>query len=237
MNTPIRLDSLMPAQSLATLEAIKTGDLKPNQFESHRVRKEIRARLAAQEYVRNGMVFREAWRTVTGITGYASNNILKTLGKQTDIFMDELSRIMGKSDIDRDRALNILWTMVNTSIIDFVHDNGQMMTIPQLRKLPRVMQIIISDIDVVTSQDVVKDDKGKVMLDDNGSPYLRTTQKVKIKIPEKMLAVQQLAQLMRWVGPTGGTMVNINIGRMMSDADARQQRVAEVYDNETGLPD
>jgi hypothetical protein len=237
MSTDISLSSLLPAKSAEQVRAIESGEVKVNKFESHRIRKEMRARLVAQEYVRNGMVFKNAWKTVTGITGYASDNILKTLGAQTDIFMEELSTLVSKSDVDRDRALNLLWTMVNTSILDFVNDNGEILSIPELRKLPRAVQIMISDLDVTVTQETIKDANGNLMCDDNGSPYLRTKQKVRIKVPEKMAALNQLAQLMRWVGPAGGTMVNINIGRMISDADARQRRVSQVYDNETQQPD
>lgn len=229
----IDFDSLTPALSKAALEA---PDARPK-HSLHKIRKAARARLVAQEFVRNGMNLVAAYRTVVG-KKYAGKgtSIMSIMGESTDVFVEELSRIIDKSDISRDRALSILWTMINTSILDFIDDNGNVLPIAELRKLPRVVQLMISKIEVTVSQKEVRDAKGNPMLDDNGSPFMATSQRVKIEVPERMAALMQLAQIMRWVGPT--TVINnINLGRLMSDADARASRAEIIYDAATGKLD
>lgn len=230
----IKFDSLVPAKSQLTHEAEEKGlstapkTPKPG---LHKLKKAARARLIAQEYIRNGMNLRQAINTVTGSTSKKPGNGLMTLmGDTTDIFVDELSKLIDKSDVSRDRALTLLWAMVNTSILDFIDDHGHVMPIAELRKLPRVMQIMLSKIDVTTSQRAVRDESGKIMKDDNGSPYMATEERVRIEIPEKMLALNQLAQIMRWVGPTTIVQNNINIGRLMADADAKLERSRVIYE-------
>jgi hypothetical protein len=199
--------------------------------ELHKLRKQARARLIAQEFVRNGMKLRSAIHTVTGTNPKStSNGIMTLMGDTTDIFVEELSTVVSKSDVDREKALSLLWAMVHTSILDFIDDNGRVLPVAELRKLPRVMQILLSKIDVSSKQVVVKDEHGKVMCDDNGSPYLATEQRVKIELPEKMVALAQLAQIMRWIGPTTLVQNNINIGRLMADADARRDRAEIIYE-------
>jgi hypothetical protein len=222
------------AKSADQLKAEQTSLVVIPQHTSHRIRKEMRARLVAQEFVRNGMDFVEAWRTVTGMKTLPNNaSMLKALGSQMDIFVDELSHIVHKSDIDRDRTLSILYGMVNTSILDFMDDKGDILAVSELKKLPRVMQLMISEIEVFNAEGTVKDGKGNPVLDDNGSPYVVRSQKVKIKIPERLAAINQLAQIMRWIGPTVALNVQVNIGRMMSEADERATRATMLYDQAT----
>src|ERR1700750_478626 len=128
---------LLLSQILGTATSIAQREAKVEKkvpaHESHRIRKQMRARMVAQEYMRNGMDFAEAWKSVTGNKSMPSNmSMMKALGPETDIFMDEISKIVNKSDSDRERALGILWTMVNTSILDFMDDNGDILSIAEL---------------------------------------------------------------------------------------------------------
>lgn len=230
----IDFESLLPAKSQEVMEAEAKGLStlpKKSKHQLHKLRKAARARLIAQEYVRNGMNLRQAIHTVSGHAPKTnSNSIMTLLGDTTDTFVSELSNVVGKSDIDRERALNLLWAMVNTSYLDFVDDHGEYLPISEMRKLPRVMQLMITKLDISTKHVPVRDENGKVMRDDNGSPYLAIEQRVRIALPEKMLALTQLAQIMRWIGPTTLVQNNINIGRLMSDADARRDRAEIIYE-------
>lgn len=231
---PIDFESLLPAKSQeqhdTEAKGLSTAPKRP-QPRLHKLKKAARARLIAQEYVRNGMNLRNAIITVTGSKALKpGNSMLKLLGDSTDVFVEELSKIVDKSDISRDHALSLLWAMVNTSILDFIDDHGNTLPVGELRKLPRVMQIMLTKIKVTTKQEVVKGDDGKVMKDDNGSPYLATTQQVRIELPDKMLALNQLAQIMRWVGPSVLVNQTFNIGRAMADADARIARANVIYE-------
>lgn len=232
--TTIDFDSLLPAKSQEQHDAEAKGlstAPKKGKPSLHKLRKTARARLIAQEYVRNGMNLRQAMITVTGSKSLKpGNSLMALLGDTTDVFVDELAKLVDKSDVNRDRALNLLWAMVNTSVLDFIDDRGDTLPIAELRKLPRVMQVMLHKISVTSKQEVVKGEDGKVMRDDNGSPFLATIQTVKVELPDKMIAMSQLAQMMRWVGPT--TLINqtFNIGRAMADADARAERATIIYD-------
>jgi hypothetical protein len=88
---------------------------------------------------------------------------------------------------------------------------------------------MLSKIEIHEKQVAVLDENRRPMVDDNGVPYLRAEQHVKIEIPEKMASIQQLAQLMRWVGPT--TQVVFNVGALMTDAEDRAKTIGRVYEN------
>lgn len=188
-----------------------------------------KVRLIAQEYVRNGMSFPKAYQTVTGHKAKAT--MFKTLRHHSDEFVDEIGRVLERSDIERESALNLLWAMVNTSILDFVDEHGTMLPVSELKRLPRVMQVMIHKMKVTTTQLPVRDENGKYMLDDVGRPFLKNVSKVEIEIPEKITALTQLAQLMKWVSPAGGN-TTYNIGTLMVDADSRGQRLGRTYDAE-----
>lgn len=223
----------VPAKSVAMIEAEKAG--KVVRQAGHKMRKDGQARLLAQEFVRNGFNFTEAYFTVTGsrLTG-ARESMHKALGPQTDVFMQEVGRMVERSDINKEKAINIVWAMVNMSILDYMDDHGRILSIRELKQLPRVMQIMISEVKMKAVMVPLKDDKGKPMLDDNGSPYLTRVEQVSIKIPEKMASLQQLAILMRWTGPLVNLNLNLSVGQMMIEADERKRRVERMYDNDTG---
>jgi len=229
----INLKDLLPAQSRVEIETEKVAPIKRDKKQTDLLRRETFARLVAQEYVRNGLNFQAAYMTVGGTKVGKGNNVFRSLGDQADTFMAELSRIIDKTDIDREQVLTALWAMFNTSILDFVDDHGNTLPIKELRKLPRVQQIMLTKLDVTSTQEEVRDETGKVMCDDNGSPYLRTIQRVRIEIPEKMVAINQLALLMKWVGPATQVNLQLNVGRMMADADARHTKSQRVYEGIT----
>lgn len=196
------------------------------------VRKQTMARLVAQEYVRNGMNLIDAYNAVNH-TAYVPNGqtMYRLLGKATDDFMDELNRLLARSDISRERALAILWTMINTSILDFLDEHGNILSVKELKKLPRTMQLLLSKISVESHQSVALDPTTKKpMLDDLGRPYLTTHAKVRIEIPDKLVAFRQLAEVMRWVGPTVQVNNFVSVGVQMAEADARARRMDRVYE-------
>lgn len=231
----IELKDLLPATVKDAPEPPRERARKGRDIRVHRA--QAKARLIAQEYVRNGMDFVDAYNTVCH-TRYVKNSmtVYRLLGKSTDTFIEELNRLLDKADIDRDKALGILWAMVNTSILDFLDEHGNMLPVKELKKLPRVMQVILSEIEVHTKQMIANGPDGKPMLNDMGVPYTLTVSHVKIKVPEKLAAMRQLAEIMRWVGPSV-QVNNFNVGAMMVEADARRKTLDKVYEGEfTELP-
>lgn len=225
-----KLDDLLPAP--AKDEVPTPAQVERTRHDMAVIRKKTMARLVAQEYVRNGMDLVGAYNTVNQ-TNYVKSSMTmhRLLGKGTDEFVEELERLVKRVDIDRDRALGILWSMVNASILDFMDDHGNVMSVKELKKLPRVLQQLISKIDVQTKQEVAIHPQTKQpLLDDMGRPYLITHSRVRIEIPDKMTAMRQLAEIMRWVGPA--TQINnfIDVGAAMAEADARTRRMGRIYE-------
>lgn len=229
----IPLQDLLPAPAADEQPTSKAAIQRKHQLRV--VRAEAQARLIAQEYVRNGMNLISAYNTVTGShypqRGKGHLTAYRLLGKSMDVFIEELNRIMAKTDISRERALAILWTMVNTSILDFLDDTGNVLPVKELKKLPRVMQLVISEIEVTSKQVVAKGADGKELMDDMGRPYLLTLSHVKVKVPDRITAFRQLAEVMRWIGPSV-QINNYNIGTLMAEADAKATNIEQVYDGE-----
>lgn len=224
------LNDLFPAKAQG--EAPRPVETERSRKSMAVVRKQTMARLVAQEYVRNGMNLIDAYNTVNH-TAYQPNGqtMYRLLGKATDDFMDELNRLLARADISRERALSILWTMINTSILDFLDEHGNILPVKELKKLPRTMQLLISKISVESHQAVALDPTTKKpMLDDLGRPYLVTHAKVRIEIPDKMVAFRQLAEVMRWVGPTVQINNFVSVGAQMAEADARARRMDRIYE-------
>lgn len=223
----INLNDLVPAKTAPMLEHEAKEHLYRPRHNLRHSRGEVRARLLAQEYVRNGQKLGAAMATI-GIRS-TDGSIGRLAVWQQDIFFDELQRLIARSDIERDRALQIMWTMVNTSILDFIDENGRMMEIKELKRLPRLVQLVISKIKIKRIQQEIKDKDGHLVLDDHGSPYLKTTEIVELEVPERLAAMNQLAQLMKWTGPIV-QVNNFNIGRHMMDADMRAEQAKVIYE-------
>jgi hypothetical protein len=217
-----RTDSLTQASSAPGKHLLKT--LSAAAF----------ARLLAQEYIRNGMNVAQAYMTLTGcapITGHALTLTKMTRGA-LDEFVDEIKVQLAQADIELERVLAQLWAMLQTSVLDFFGEDGKVLPVRELKKLPRCMQAIVLAIDVKSVEQVVNDTAGNVLMDDNGVPYLRLEQRVRITLPNKIDAHRQLAALMKWTGPQ--TVVNnfntVNIGVAMASADDRRRRMERVYE-------
>lgn len=195
-------------------------------------KKAIRARMLAREYVRNGMNLHQAYKTVTGYKDARPITLKDACRGHVDDFVDELKTLVEASKVDQTAALNFLWEMIHTSILDYFDDNGQVLPIRELKKLPRIMQQIIEKVEVKSVQSEVHDEKGNTLFDDNGRPYLKTSQYVKIELPPKLIALDQLAKIMKWVGPS--VVINnnnTNIGVLMTEKSAQIERLNKAYGN------
>lgn len=192
-------------------------------------RQTIRARLIAQEYIRNGMNLGAAYTQVTKMK--AGNKSLDQMtGGHTDEFVDEIRTMVDGARIDQQAVLNNLWTLIESSIFDFFDDDGNVLSIKEIKRMPRVYQQLIEQIEVKSAQHQVFDEKGKPLLDDNGNPYLRSVQDVKIKLPPKLLAVDLLAKIMKWIGPN--VVINnnnTNVAVFMTEKDQQRRRMETHY--------
>lgn len=227
---PIDFSKLVPARTVDEERADVGGKNPEHGRQLTKMRRDGMGRLLAQEYVRNGMNMADAIeRTFRGRINRQKTNFSNLQVETRNAFFDELSKLVANSDVDRERALSILWTMVNTSLLDFMDDHGRFLPVKELKKLPRLMQLCLSKIKIERHTHALKDRKGNPILDDMGRPFVETEEYVHIEMPERMAAINQLAQLMKWVGPQV-IVANFNIGRHMADADERLRDANRVYE-------
>lgn len=203
-----------------------------NRITADRIANEVRARRLAQAWVRYGMDMHKAFIEVTGRDFHKTkNSITQLTNNNVDAFVDEVRVCVDRSDIDKSAALNLLWTILQASIVDFFDENGRMLTVRELKKLPRVYQQIIQKMKVRTWQKPLKDKDGNLMFDDNGRPYVMEESEVELEILPKIEAIKQLALIMKWVGPA--TVINhntINVAAYMVNADERVRKLDSLYE-------
>lgn len=198
-------------------------------------RLDIRARLVAQEYARNGLDFRKAWETVTGKPSPPRRSMASLLGDSINTFVAEIEAVLRRADIDRDQALSIMWAVVNASLLDYMDDDGSTLSVERLRKLPRVMQSIITKIKVKTIESPVADSSGQPLMDDNGKPHITRSQYVELELMDKQDALDAIAKIMHWNAPD--TEVNLfSIGTLMQHADQRAATYERTYQDVDSRP-
>ena len=188
-----------------------------------------RARLLAQEWVRNGFNLSAAYRTVLHREPKWRKNGVAKLYHEMDEFVDELGILLKDARIDKTQVLNILWSMLHASILDYFDENGRILSITELKRLPRTMQMLIHKLKVHRTEEPVRDKDGNVMLDDMGKPQLTCTTRVEIEVPEKIVAIQQLAAMMRWTGPVMVANINVNLGILMAELDDKRKLLELSY--------
>lgn len=175
------------------------------------LRAETVSRLLAQAYVRENFSLRRAWLVVFPNGGTASLDRIPS----RPAFAAELERLMQASGIVKEEALTLLWTVLQSSVLDFLGDDGKMLPVPELKKLPRIMQAMIGEIKVTSNESATR---GK-------------RHQVQIKLLDKLVALRQLAEIMKWIGPA--QVINhttIHISDHMRDADTRARRLEAIYE-------
>lgn len=196
--------------------------------EAKKLRKQATSRLLGQAYLRTGCDLKAAFREV--FPEGAESTFRWEKIPDLDAFTEEIAATLNASEVTQAAAMNVLWTVVQSSVLDFLDDNGRVLPIDQLRKLPRVMHTVLSEIKVTVQQTPVRDASGEPMLDDMGKPYQSEKSFVHIKLLDKLVAVRQLAEIMKLVGPSSVVHTHLNIGEFITAADARARRLGRTYE-------
>lgn len=219
---------------LATTREQKAGSKQAEQVETTKLSKgiamKVRARLLAQEFLRNGQNIQKAYSTVVG-RPVKTQNASGFMRKHFDVFVDELQQAMEHAEIAKEQVLALLWAQARTSILDFFNDDGNVMTIAEMKRLPPILRALIDDVRVTTEEVALRDDAGNLVKGPDDLPYVTTRQKVHIQLVNKQEALRQLAAIMRWVGPH--TVINnntqINYAAVQIAADNRVARMNALY--------
>lgn len=189
----------------------------------------ITARLVANEYLRNGLNLKQAYESVTH-KKYTPARFNSMLAEDT-AFLDEVNVALTNADLEKNKIVAMLWAMACVSPLDFMDDDGITLSIKDLKQLPREMQAMLEAVEVVSSQEPVKDADGQIMTDDDGKPYLRVVQKVTVRIVRaKKEALATLAQIGKFIGPTMLNQTNVtvfNVAQGIADADNRRLKLLD----------
>lgn len=196
---------------------------KPRTDKQVVMNRKIRARLIAQAYIRNGMQMLPAVREVVGPHVKDARRVLNGVYGE---FIDELNVLMKNARIDKEQALSILWSIIHTSLLDYFDESGRFMSMAELKKLPRVMQLVIETVKVQTVEKAVMV-KGKPALDEQGNIVRDRKTMVEVSLPPKLKAIEKLAEIMKWTSTT--VTNNTNILQLMVSGEERARLLEGIY--------
>jgi len=172
----------------------------------------IRYHEIAKEFVNNGCNAAKAYEVVTGASQRTSQRGALRLFKKP--FFIELVRayLQGEesSPKTKDWAIKIWTDMVNSNVLDYIDDDGEFLSVAELRKLPVYVQRSIKSLNIHTEEEEVKVD-GKTLIED-GRPVMKISQHVKIELIDKQKALNDLAKAEKWIE----THMNIKISAPIS---------------------
>lgn len=194
---------------------------------SKKVRDALMARLVASEYLRNGLKMKEAFESVAK-QRYSTRAFHALVNSEDGAFLSEIDTALKSADIEKNKVLGLLWAHATASPLDFMDDDGVILSIAELKKLPRELKALIEEIKVHREEVQVKGADGKPMLDEDGAPMMRVVEKVYLKFPSKQGALNTIAQIGKLIGPS--TVTNnfnyvANIGQVMMEADNRRAQL------------
>ena len=223
----------IPVADLIAAAPVERGKAPKARKDATATRTEARSRLLAQAYLRNGCDLVAAWREID--PDIARATIRWRAIPDLDAFSAEISNCLQVAGIERAQALAILWTVVQASVLDFLDDAGHVLPIAELRKLPRILHSALSEVKVVIDPEPLRDGAGEIICDEQGNPKVVEKATVHVRLLDKLAAMKQLAEIMRWTGPQVVMPVTVNVGQYMREAGERTARMAAIY--EQGAPD
>lgn len=205
--------------------------------DNERTRYQLQGRMVAMEMIANGGDFQKAYAAVPGMRARDKRKAQTRTPEHLfhPIALDSFSRALKDAldvrEISKDQALALLWTQTMSSPLDFYDDNGVAMSIAELKQLPALVRAIITEVRVETHEEVLVDAKGQPILDSKGDMQKLAKQVAVVKIADKNDALRQIAQIMKWVGPT--VQINadkVSMATIVGAAESRASRLGAVYD-------
>lgn len=182
----------------------------------------------AKEFVNNGCRQTLAYATVTG-------NNPRTCGTQATRlfrkpFMTELIRgyITGDHEAPRTKewALKKWQEMVEANVLNYLTDEGDWLTVAELRELPKAEQQAIKKIKVRTIEEPVMLNGEMIM--DNGKPIMTTTQKVEIELYDRQKALSDMARAEKWIETHMNVSISAPVGAdLLINAQVERQKRLE----------
>jgi len=122
------------------------------------------------------------------------------------LFLDAMQEIADRMSLRQDEASEILSRQATTSILDFFADDGNLLSIAEMRRLPRHKQLAIKKLKVTTREEFNKD----------GEKTASITQ-TEIEGYDIQKAIEQLSRLHQW----GFSEGERDLAEMLKKAEAR----------------
>jgi len=188
----------------------------------------IRYHEIAKQFVNNGCRQTLAYATVVGRPVGKCGTMATRLFRKP--FMVDLIRayIVGDHEVPRTKDWAIKkWTqMVETNVLNYINDDGDYLSIAELRELPDYAQQAIKKITVTTNREPILV-KGQMVIVD-GKPMMEGTQKIDIELVDKQKALADLARAEKWIE----THMNVTLTAPVSaehliDAQIKRQKKLE----------
>lgn len=122
---------------------------------------------------------------------------------------DVLHEVMDRSTMTQPEAEAVLTSHAMTSVLDFLDDDGRVIPIAEMRRLPRRAQLAIKKLKVSRTQKLDKD--GNVE---------ETTTHAEVELYDSQNAIEKLARLRQW----GFSEGERDLAEMLKKAEARLHR-------------
>jgi hypothetical protein len=187
---------------------------------------DVRLHELAREFINNGVRQTKAYAAVYGKTISQSRAPASKIFNSTwmrALILDLLQGTDGNlSELPKEYAIQRFIHQIESNVLDYVDDDGQCLSVHELRKLPAYVQQHIKKLDVHTWDEPLEKPNGDIVM-------IRH-QKVHLELIDKQKALEHLAKVMRWIEPKGDTNFFLGADVMI----AAQKRVKKLRRDRDG---
>jgi hypothetical protein len=146
--------------------------------------------------------------------------------RTSPLLMDALQAIMreikDRLELTMDEAAEILSNQATTSVIDFFQDDGRVLSVADMRRLPRHKQLALKKLKVTESERYDKDGN-----------LLGSTVTTEVEAYDIQQAIERLARLRQW----GFTETERDIAEMLKRAEQRLQQREPIDISDYDIPE
>lgn len=184
----------------------------------------------AREFINNGLSKKKAWQAVYG----CKRPNEKAFAIFNSIWFRKLVREMligedGEVGLpDKEYAVQTLMRQIDANVLDYLDDDGEWLSVKELKGLPSYAQRLIKTLRVHTFEEPVTINEGQP----NEREIMVRQQRVHIELWDKQKAMGHLARVMRWIESDKGGDINVILGSdVMAEAYQRIKQLRKDDEN------
>lgn len=166
--------------------------------------------------LRPGMSQARAYMEVYGTKNYKSaENKARQMMARDDVqeaLKNQRALMKDGGDVRKEWAVGALKEIAEANVLEFIGDDGLVMPVSELKKLPEGLQSAIREISLSTRLKPVYDEEGEEVGHE-------TIQMAEIKLYDKIKAIETIAKVKDWI--KGGGDVHINVAEKLQEAEQR----------------